>query len=406
MSAAESLRDGIPRINVQPDRHQGSDGRHRAQTFFVRLGLLLFSTAVALFIAEGVARLVAPRAISYPWMDYDGGMIVPLPNVQGRHFVPGAYDTTFSFNAQRFRGRSLYALVPDSGLVRIAVLGSSFVFGSGANDEESYPFRLQSLLRERARQKGLQPAYEVINAGIPGSTVADAALWYDRWVKQFHPQLVILNVACVVDFVSPTFGIDKDGKAVLRSPDRPGNSSGRSARRILRNIPGYILLSEHSELFNLLMLKVGELFRPKRNPVPQDDFALRSSGTQKGPLAAALSLEAAEIAWLNDDVNKSGGRLVVVILPCHENVDSTASPEGDEIRREYDEVVRVLQSVSAKESIPFYNVAPAMRHAAEQSSQPVYYAGWFETHPTSAGYSAIAREVAHFLWSTGLIDSP
>jgi len=110
--------------------------------------------------------------------------------------------------------------------------------------------------------------------------------------------------------------------------------------------------------------------------------------------------------WLKKQVEESGARLAVVVLPCRENVYLSQSPQADEIQRGYAAVVTVLRDVAAKEDIPFAEVVPALRKTAIQSQQLLYYDGRFETHPTPAGYRAIAKGVAAFLLESGFIPTP
>ena len=124
------------------------------------------------------------------------GVLVPRPNVRGREFVPDTYDVTISFNSQRFRGEREYSTQPDTGIIRLAMLGDSVTFGNGANDNQAYPFQLQSILRERLLRTPASGIPEVINAGIGGTGTAEQVLWYEHWVRQFHSQLVVLNVFC------------------------------------------------------------------------------------------------------------------------------------------------------------------------------------------------------------------
>src|SRR5215813_14247939 len=95
----------------------------------VRVLLVLTATIAGLFLAEAIARLVAPYPVSFPWMDQINGVLAPLPNVHGRHFVPGVYDTAFTFGPQRFRGQQVYTPEPGPQVLRIAALGASFTFG-------------------------------------------------------------------------------------------------------------------------------------------------------------------------------------------------------------------------------------------------------------------------------------
>src|SRR6202451_1056857 len=151
------------------------DNRRLLSTGCARVFLVLTGMIAGLLIAETIARLAAPYPMTYPWMDQINGVIAPLPSVHGRHFVPGVYDTTFSFSSQRFRGQQVYTSEPGPQVVRIVALGNSFTFGSGANDVDSYPFQLQSILQERSRRDGWNRTIEVINAGIAGSVAAQQA---------------------------------------------------------------------------------------------------------------------------------------------------------------------------------------------------------------------------------------
>src|ERR1700685_1425621 len=151
------------------------NGRRLLSPGFARVVLVLTGIVAGLLIAEAIARLVAPYPMTYPWMDQINGVLAPLPSVHGRHFVPGVYDTTFSFTSQRFRGQQVYTPEPVPQIVRIVALGNSFTFGSGANDVDAYPFQLQSILQERSRRDGWNRTIEVINAGIAGSVAAQQA---------------------------------------------------------------------------------------------------------------------------------------------------------------------------------------------------------------------------------------
>jgi SGNH hydrolase-like domain, acetyltransferase AlgX len=358
--------------------------------------------------AEGIARLVEPYPISYPWVDHVNGIIAPLPNVHGRHFVPGTYDTAFSFSSQRFRGQQTYTTEPGPQVIRIAILGASSAFGSGANDVDAYPFQLQSMLQERS-QHGSTLTYEVINAAIPGTIVAEQALWYESWVRRFHPQVVVLNIACVADYITGIFVMDESGHITPRTRGelQAANQGSGAVRQLATHIPGYIFLTQHSELLNLLELRLGDVFRRRRNSVLGNELA---PGKPVGPpdhlQEDALSLEAAEVVWLKQRVEASGARLAVVVLPCRENVYASQSSQAEEIQRDYAAVVTALRDLAAKEGIPFAEVAPALRQTATQSQPLLYYDGRFETHPTPAGYRAIAKEVAVFLLESRILPTP
>jgi hypothetical protein len=338
-------------------------------------------------------------------MDQINGVIAPLPSVHGRHFVPGTYDTTFSFSSQRFRGQQVYTSEPGPQVVRIVALGNSFTFGSGANDVDSYPFQLQSILQERSRRDGWNRTIEVINAGIAGSVAAEQALWYENWVRSFHPDVVILSVGCAVDHPTGFFQIDDNGRVAPRFEGelRAAGSDALAVRKLVHRVPGFTFLAEHSELFNLFRLAEGEAIRRKR------DSALGANSSVSDPTSPAndvvakeLRFETGEVKWLKQRVDQSGAGFAVVVLPCRENVYPSQSRFASRIRREYPLVVKAVHDLSMAEGIPFTELSSIFIEQANEE-QPLYYDGKFETHPTPAGYRVIANAVAEFLVERGVV---
>jgi hypothetical protein len=54
--------------------------------------------------------------------------------------------------------------------------------------------------------------------------------------------------------------------------------------------------------------------------------------------------------------------------------------------------------------MPFTELANALREASKDSP-PLYYDGKYETHPTPAGYRAIAEAIAAFLVENKVIPA-
>jgi lysophospholipase L1-like esterase len=380
-------------------------GRPVLSPAFARGLLVLTGIIAGLLAAEAIARLVAPYPMSYPWMDQVNGVLAPLPNVHGRHYVPGLYDTTLSFSSQRFRGEQVYKPEPGPQVLRIATLGASFTFGSGANDVDAYPFQLQSILQERARRDGWNRTIEVINAGIAGSVAAEQALWYENWVRNFHPDVVVLGVGCAADHPTGLFQIDDNGRVAprVRSELQAAGSETSSVRKLIHRVPGFTFLAEHSELFNLFRLAEGEAIRHKRDAaLGADSAASDPTSPSNDVLDAELRFETGEVRWLKQQVEQSGAGFAVVVLPCRENVYPSQSRFAPRIRKEYPLVVKALRDLSVAEGIPFTELSPVFIEKAK-GEQPLYYDGKFETHPTPAGYRVIAEGLADFLVEQGVV---
>lgn len=89
-------------------------------------------------------------------------------------------------NAQGFRGDDV-AVVKPPRTFRVFTIGGSTTLGVTNSYPDSYPFLLQSLLRERHPDVNI----EVLNAGCAWYTSAHALVSYTVAVRQYEPDLVI-----------------------------------------------------------------------------------------------------------------------------------------------------------------------------------------------------------------------
>ncbi|MEO0038069.1 MAG: hypothetical protein RIQ59_1280 [Bacteroidota bacterium] len=82
--------------------------------------------------------------------------------------------------------RRVTSKVPVHSLNKIIILGCSFAYGVGVNDEESFPFLLQTYLKE----------YEVENYSVPGSATIQSYLNLKKCLlKGDRPTIVVLSYA-------------------------------------------------------------------------------------------------------------------------------------------------------------------------------------------------------------------
>lgn len=142
----------------------------------------VFSIAVALAAGETFTRLLAMRSEAVLWSGERKTLFNPFrpdaslgwslrPGWVARDEAPD-YAITVRTNALGLRGPEA-ALAAPEGVARVLVVGDSFAFGYGVEDEESFPRRLEARWRVEGR------AVEVLNAGVPGYS-ADHHLVYLR----------------------------------------------------------------------------------------------------------------------------------------------------------------------------------------------------------------------------------
>jgi len=160
---------------------------------------MLGSTLVALACSELVLRLwnlgPAPHPVSTGKVIGDSSDPVlrfeHRPNAarvrvfqQSRNDVPRI--ALYTTNRHGFRGRDVELAKP-TGTFRVACLGDSFTFGTGLNDHEAWP----AVLHETLAPADPAAAVEVMNCGVGGYNTTQEAVYLEKRVLRFTPDLVI-----------------------------------------------------------------------------------------------------------------------------------------------------------------------------------------------------------------------
>jgi len=119
-----------------------------------------------------------------------------LPGIKYEH-IPGARGEVagipVSINSLGFRGPEFTA-EKAPGVVRIAVVGDSFIFGQGVKEEASLPRLIETLLNQ-----GSPGRYQVINAGTRGYNTLEEDIYLRARVMPLKPEGVILGITEVDD---------------------------------------------------------------------------------------------------------------------------------------------------------------------------------------------------------------
>jgi lysophospholipase L1-like esterase len=125
---------------------------------------------------------------------------------------------------------------------RIVCIGDSCTYGLGLHAEEAYPKQLERLLNEKAG--GNYQHFEVLNLGVPGHSSYKGLLLLRELALSFHPDLVIAY-----------FGHNDKWRSELTDQERDARerSMAASSWGLAR------ALLEHSHLFRLLRLGIGQL---------------------------------------------------------------------------------------------------------------------------------------------------
>lgn len=121
-----------------------------------------------------------------------------LPGAVARHRShSGMFDVTYRINAQGLRSSTVS--YKDKAKKRILLLGDSFVFGHGVEDNETLAVRMENILNSKFSKM----KYEIINAGVPGYSLDNEYMTL-KALLYLKPDIVLLGI-CINDFYDLNF---------------------------------------------------------------------------------------------------------------------------------------------------------------------------------------------------------
>lgn len=270
-----------------------------AVNIVVAVLLLLAVELVARLTTGGVGRLPEQTAGTKALWRYDERL--------GWSLRPGASADTRLENATRPGPDAAIAHINAAGLRgsevrrdeprRILVLGDSFAFGVGVDDDHTLAAQLGVLLG---------PAWEVLNGGVSGYSTDQEVLWFER-LESLRPEIVVL-VVCDNDFSANT---EDAAYEIYRKPV----FELVDGRPTLRNVPVPTLTHwERAKKWLAVRSYAWGWLRTRRtasgDPPPFLAWMQVAvpNRTGKEPLTVTTEL----VAALDGRVRAAGGRLLVI----------------------------------------------------------------------------------------------
>jgi lysophospholipase L1-like esterase len=241
----------------------------RIRELLGRLGLALLSCVVTLGLVEAVLRLapawsrVTIRDGHFVFNPYrpDGRLAFTLnPGVRIRH-VDRDFSVAIAVNALGMRGPERGTAKPP-GTRRILLLGDSFAFGWGVEQEEAFGARLERLLAPRVGP------VEVWSAAVPGWSTDQQYLYLHARGLVLEPDLVLLAVGenDLAELAYNRLTLDEGRlpvrvESLFRMIDATGRMRylGRGRAALPRAAwPGEAWLQDHSRLYHWLRFRVSK----------------------------------------------------------------------------------------------------------------------------------------------------
>ena len=313
------------------------------------------------------------------------GLVAEVGNV-------AEFTTRVHINSLGLRGPELGP--HKAGVLRILVLGDSFTFGTGVEDEAAFPARLAAeLTREGVPAEGL-------NAGIGGFGIPDEVAWYERYGRALRPDLIVLGV-----FPGNDLQDAAPGRPALAVID--GEILDRADRR-RSSVSHWLYL--HSQLFALLKYSLPRpvdraLRRVFHLPEPgalrglRDEMALYRLGNRPLAEAGGAATERA-LRHLRELAREDGAEVAALLLPSDLEADEgdwgralrTLRLDPHQVDRT--QTHRILATALARQGVPALDLTPGFATALRGGAILFYR---HDRHYTAEGHSLIARQAALFL---------
>jgi lysophospholipase L1-like esterase len=320
---------------------------------------------VTLGVVEGVVRLIgiAPPLLTeytaYMEDPYLPHIPRPFSHITGRN-ATNEFSYDYRHNSLGYRDVEHRQQKAD-GSFRILGLGDSFTYGVGAAFEESFLYRLEKKLNER---NGRHPRVEIIKAGIPRFWPEAERMLLQHYGRQFSPDLVM--VVFLPNDVIDTF----EGMHATRVSKGGALRTGEAEQLGALGEWFYI----HSHAARIILRKYVASRIEKNRRVPHWEDVYKPNGYHERDWKGVE----AEFDKMIALTRQMGANIVIIHIPQMTPWDKTA--DYPPLR---------LSEWCERRKIPFIDVTPAMREAAQRG--PIYFAK--DGHCNPEGYKVIAEAI-------------
>jgi hypothetical protein len=350
------------------------EGERIFRQLAAKLGLAVGAVLVTLIGAELGARLLvpdwAPTQAERNFWAYDPVLGWAHRPGQRGGFSHRDFSVSVSINSYGLRDRE-YPLERVPGKRRMLVLGDSFTWGFGVEQDEAF----SEILERR------HPDWEIINAGVSGYGTDQQLLWLERRGIAFQPDVVLLafhegdikdnNLQVRYGYRKSGFVLEDGRLSLVGVPVEPASARERFDRFLFHNTWLFHRL-------NILPRILRAALAERRDEEEPETPAVRSTPEKPDP-TRDYRVTARLLERLHAAVEAAGARLVVMSIPMgHPDLP----------------LVETLERIG----VPHLGLKPALR-AAEG---PIRFE--HDMHWTPEGHRVVANALEIFLVEIGIFE--
>jgi GDSL-like lipase/acylhydrolase family protein len=269
--------------------------------FAVNGGLVLASFGVAVLLAEFILRMAYPQQLGV-WYSLRNGLVIHPPSTR---IHLSSFRQDVAFNALGMRDVE-HEAAKAPGMVRVLVLGDSFMEALQVRLEDSFPRLLEQRLSAMTGQR-----VEVINAGVSGWGTDQQLQYLTEYGLALKPDLVLIAMTLhndVSDNLGEQFHVLKGDQVVARPPfEIPAREF-----RLLK-VKDY--LASHSHLTQLMRRykHLGEVRVAARQLDDHVSQLLRKA--EPAPIDKGWRLTTGLIGEIRRQAKAVGARTAVFLIP-------------------------------------------------------------------------------------------
>jgi hypothetical protein len=366
--------------------------------------LLVLSTLFALGVAEITLSQFFPQRTVNQYLQDRPAMFRPSdtlfmdlkPNFTG-YLREEEFNTDISINSTGHRQSELGSKNDEN--TRILVIGDSFTFGYGVEENDGY---VRVAERELAVLVPGQTV-ELVNAGVPAWWTDSYYLYLKTRGLLFEPDVVIVGLFMGNDIdardarhaIWPE--VDEDGLPLATTSKRVRIDDGHRVRA-KRRARWVIPVLRNSHLFQLIYTSAKNAARLVKPKVQAATLYQQSYSEETEQIIAKVKKLIVAMAAMS---KASDARFVVVMIPERSQVYPQSTTENKDL--DYAKPQRLFANFFIEQKINYVDLLPAIKSAADQSSEPLYYTR--DSHFTRAGYLTAGRELARRLVDEGIVGA-
>lgn len=350
-----------------------------------RLSAILIG-CISIFAAlELGLRIFNPQVLGFVQFSYDPELgCIPVPYQKGRVTKP---FYTYTNNSWGLRGAKEYGQKRKNDL-RIIMLGDSFTYGLGVNDNQTFAYLLEKeLLSDKF-------CVEIINAGSPGKGTDYALKFFQARASKLNPGLVILcfNKS---DFEDNQYNyyyeFRDDGSVVAKSL----SNSFCAKKTIFSRNALYNWLINHSYLANYIKKYMVNSIRQKeirKIKLNKNTERMIIAYPAEHDLEKTINQEltAKYIRLLNKEIKKSGLEFVIFYIALHSEIKLyREKSQISTFENDFREIVN-------NEKITYFSTTKNLAES-DLSLSELYFLQYHDVHLTLNGHRLVADFMSNCL---------